>query len=119
VALAATGRPALVARVRDGVFGELAEAAGTEPAFADLDAGALSADLFALGTRPGLGHWAGLGSPYPCHTWGQVSSGGVSTVVPHCAYVEGVWPMPLWAASVPLAAVRRGVTVSAARWSSM
>ena len=48
-ALAATGRPPLVARLRDGVFEELARAAGSAPAFAALDAGALAADLFALG----------------------------------------------------------------------
>ncbi|KAK9837267.1 hypothetical protein WJX81_002616 [Elliptochloris bilobata] len=51
-ALASTGRPALVARLRDNVFGELAQAAGGEPAFAALDSGALAADLFALGARP-------------------------------------------------------------------
>ena len=48
-ALAVTGRPPLVARLRDGVFGELAAAAGSAPAFAALDTGALGADLFALG----------------------------------------------------------------------
>jgi len=60
-ALAATGRPALMARVRDGVFCELAEGAGAEPAFAELDGGALSADLFALGARPGARQGATLG----------------------------------------------------------
>jgi len=60
-ALAATGRPALMARVRDGVFCELAEDAGAEPAFAELDAGALSADLFALGARPRARQGATLG----------------------------------------------------------
>ena len=48
-ALAATGRPPLVARLRDSVFGELAAAAGSAPAFAALDTGALGAELFALG----------------------------------------------------------------------
>ena len=48
-ALAATTRPPLVARLRDGVFGELAAAAGSARAFAALDMGALGADLFALG----------------------------------------------------------------------
>lgn len=51
-ALAATKGPALAARLRDGVFGELAQAAGGGAAFAALDAGALAADLFALGADP-------------------------------------------------------------------
>lgn len=61
-ALAATGRPPLVARLRDGVFGELAAAAGSAPAFAALDMGALGADLFALGAPCA-----------PCSAGGQLS----------------------------------------------